>query len=577
MFKKTLIAAALFSSTSALAGEITIVGDSYKVGKEYLAAYTGTAGLSGDLQDASIGIQYRPGIALGLNNTLKFTFTGGSLKADTNLKLHVALGFADSASTATIVAAADTAVDAVADAAGTTQAELDVELAAAVAAAKAAIATAVASTDTTATAANAAIDLVTTTAGDAAGSAKTAVKAAYAAANLFPGAVPSGTEVAAELIDFEADGNGDYTSALFKIVSTTDPLAADAVLLFNDNEEVASASAGDGFSNVSLQFTTATIGAGDIKIALPEAKDDTSAPLNAPVAAAKTLVTTANQFTTVVTKAVDTIDVEQDRKFFADAISDDQTGTATIAITENTVGLGIDPATADFEITLSGNTQGVDKVYYNAAELAGVEATGTGLNLVGGTIPTNDLYITVDGTSNLETRTVEVAYKVTPTEADTGVIYLVGSATDSVDAFQWKLNGSEINFPYAPLAYDFIATNFEIANSGSDDAEVLLTAFDTAGTPYSESLPRLAEGGKLTAVSGEDIANLFNLDAGTKLSLTFTTSAPEANIKITGYSIVADGGGRMSLLSDAYEGQAAEIEAIKAVVDTINTNNPGTP
>jgi hypothetical protein len=553
MFKKTLIAAALLSSTSALAGEITIVGDAYKVGKEYLAAYTGSAGLSGDLQAGSIGIQYRPGIALGLNNTLKFTFTGGTLKADTDLKLHVALGFADSASTAAIVGAADTAVTAVADAAGTTQAEIDVELAAAKAAAKAAIATAVANTDTTATAANTAIDAVSVTVPAAAGDAKTAVIGAYSATGIFPGAAPQSTEVAAELIDFEADGNGDYTSALFKIVSTTTPLAAGDVLLFNDNESTGTA--GDGFSNASLQFTTATIGAGDLQIAMPEAKDDTSAPLNAPIAAAKTLVTTATQYSVVVTKAVDTIDVEQDRKFFSDAISDAQTGTATVAITENPVGLGIDSAAADFSLTLSGNTQGVDEVYYNAAALPGVEATGTGINLAG--TADNELYIIVDGTSSLETREVGVTYKVTPNEADTSDFYLVGNATDSVEAFEWKLNGSEINFPYAPIGYDFIATNFEIANSGADDAEVLITAFDTAGNDYSANLPRTADGGKLTAISGDDIVSLFNLTSGTKLSITFTTSAPADDIKVSGYSIVDDQGGRMALLSDAYEGEKA--------------------
>jgi hypothetical protein len=201
--------------------------------------------------------------------------------------------------------------------------------------------------------------------------------------------------------------------------------------------------------------------------------------------------------------------------------------------------------------------QGVEQVNYNGAEMdADNEATATGL------LDSNVVDIEVDGTSNLATRILGVTYMVTPNEANTGAFYLAGSAATPATAFVWKLNGSEINFPYAPIGYSHITTNFEIANSGSDNGEVLLTAFDTMGTPYSANLPRLAEGGKLTAITGEGIASLFGLTEGTKLSLTFTTSAPAADIKATGYSVMADNGGRMTLLSDAYEGESDKANCV---------------
>jgi hypothetical protein len=537
MFKKTLIAAALVAaSSSAFAGSISVSGTAYKVGNEYLGAYTGTA-LEGDLQTGTIGIQYRAGIALGVNNTLKFDFTGGAISADTGLKLQVIDNGTPDGLDAAVQTSIDTDVGAVADATGTLQAELDVELAAAKAAAIAVIDAT--TTATNATAAIAAINALTITPG-VAGDAKALV------AGLDPVVIGTVAADVADLVDFEVDGNGDYQTVLFKLTAAT---SAAAVLVFNDTD-------GDHAANVTTTFTKATIGAGDLTIALPEAKDDTGTNLAAPVAAAKILVTTADQFSVDLTVATDTIDVEQDRVFFvAMGNGEDTTGDFDFDVTvDGTIDLGIDESTATFVGTVSGSLAGVDSVDYSEVGAFGgddSDAFDVADNDIAGTgIEDASISITVDGETNLATRTVKYSMVVTPTEADTEAFTLVSES----DAFVWDLNGSEITFPYAPIGYSHITTNFELANSGDQEGDVLITAFTRAGVAYSGTLVAKATAMSLTKISETEVYDALGLAAGTSLSVTFSTTAPDDDIKISGYSNLTSGG-RMALLSDAYEGQ----------------------
>lgn len=537
MFKKTLIAAALVAaSSSAFAGSISVSGTAYKVGNEYLGAYTGTA-LEGDLQTGTIGIQYRAGIALGVNNTLKFDFTGGAISADTGLKLQVIDNGTPDGLDAAVQTSIDTDVGAVADATGTLQAELDVELAAAKAAAIAVIDAT--TTATNATAAIAAINALTITPG-VAGDAKALV------AGLDPVVIGTVAADVADLVDFEVDGNGDYETVLFKLTGAT---SAAAVLVFNDTD-------GDHAANVTTTFTKATIGAGDLTIALPEAKDDTGTNLAAPVAAAKILVTTADQFSVDLTVATDTIDVEQDRVFFvAMGNGEDTTGDFDFDVTvDGTIDLGIDESTATFVGTVSGSLAGVDSVDYSEVGAFGgddSDAFDVADNDIAGTgIEDASISITVDGETNLATRTVKYSMVVTPTEADTEAFTLVSES----DAFVWDLNGSEITFPYAPIGYSHITTNFELANSGDQEGDVLITAFTRAGVAYSGTLVAKATAMSLTKISETEVYDALGLAAGTSISVTFSTTAPDDDIKISGYSNLTSGG-RMALLSDAYEGQ----------------------
>lgn len=99
------------------------------------------------------------------------------------------------------------------------------------------------------------------------------------------------------------------------------------------------------------------------------------------------------------------------------------------------------------------------------------------------------------------------------------------------------LNGSSAVYAYAPVNFGgAVTTQFEIGNKGVVDGEITIAGFDTAGMNYSAVLPFLAEAGKLTRVSDADISTAFGLTAGTKLKLTFTVNAPNADITYGAYS-----------------------------------------
>jgi len=551
MFKKTLIAAALMTATTAFAGEITILGDAYKVGNEYLGAYTGSA-LEGDLQAAQIGINYNAGIALGVDNTLKFEFTGGAIAANTGLVL-VKGGDGDASAhedEAIIEAHIDTALVNVSELSagdGTDDANNTANLkAAAIAVINDAIAV-----DSTieATAYIIAIDaLADDTYDNTTAAINTAVRDAE---TIFSTIIPQISLPVADLVDFGVDANGDYQWVLFKVTDAT--LVTD-VIFFNDTDL-------DGAANVVTKFTKATIGSGDLTVAMIEAKDSTSADLAAPIAEAEVLVTTANQFAVVLTVAEDTIDVEADRKAFTDNDKESslETNDFGYSVTNDlTIDLGINAALADFTAEVTGNMTGVTSIAYDGDSEDSVdlddnnEVTGTG-------IESATVAVTVDGETNLATRTLGFTMFISPAEESTDDFYLVGST--AATAFDWDLNGSEITFPYAPVGYDHITTNFEIANSGDQVGDVLITAFTRAGVDYSGTLVGKAAAQSLTKISEQEVYDALELPAGTSLSITFSTTAPDADIKISGYSNL-NSGGRMALLSTAYEGKINPVNPV---------------
>lgn len=541
MFKKTLIAAALTAATAstAFAGDIAVSGTAYNVGNEYLGAYTGSA-LEGDLEGNN-AIDYTAGIALGVDNTLKFVFGGGAIAADTSLKLQVSVD-------ATVQAAVAAAVNAVVDSDGNNDAA---DLAAAQLAATNATAAIVAEQ-----AALTPARVVVIAATDAAiGGAGSGATFADTQANIIAAAVGapatsvSGVEVA-DLVDFGVDGNGDYEWVLFKLTSAT---LVSEVLTFNDTDTDASA-------NVVTKFTKETIGTGDLTVAMTEAKDGTGAALAAPVASAQTLVTTTNQFSVVTTTANDTIDVEQDREHFASATDAVTTANFNFDVTVNAVDLGITDATSTFVAEIAGNLTSVTGVTYtdganNGSFDSDNELAGTGvIDAVAA--------VTVAGDVSLDTRDITFSLTVTPSDADTEAFVLVDPTTV---AFSWDLNGSEITFPYAPIGYTHITTNFELANSGDQEGDILLTAFSRDGESFSGTMTQKAEAGSLVKLGEQDIYDALDLTEGTSLSLTVTTTAPQDDIKVTGYSNIAEKGGRMTLLSDAYE--TAECTATSVVTN----------
>lgn len=272
------------------------------------------------------------------------------------------------------------------------------------------------------------------------------------------------------------------------------------------------------------------------------------------------IVELKDQFASSVVTGFDAvINVEDDRESFVGPATDDAL-TFTLA---DTGYAGNNATLNDVTYTVNGNFSFLDTDLVTAGIQLGtntvVASAGTVTVAADKIVVVNpaagNVVLTIDNIeANVITKqafTVDAVVNfddaaATPVEGE--------SSFSALKAGEWTINGSEVTFPYAPIGYSHIVTQFEIANSGTQSGDIVITGFDTAGNKYSATLPYQAEAGKLTKISTSDLTTALSLTAGTKLSLTITTTAPAADIKITGYSNI-NASGRMSLLSDAYEGK----------------------
>jgi len=191
-------------------------------------------------------------------------------------------------------------------------------------------------------------------------------------------------------------------------------------------------------------------------------------------------------------------------------------------------------AATDNDGTIVATTAGALTV---AADLLSASVTGAGA--------ADDTFTFAVDTTPADRAILNVGSYTVDVEIDNGAGDKVSYT--GLEAGSFSLNGSSATYAYAPVNYSgAITTQFEIGNSGAVDGEITVTGFDTAGTAYSAVLPFLAEAGKLTRVSDSDIATALALTTGTKLQLSFTVNAPDADITYGGYSNRGTTG-RMSL------------------------------
>jgi len=286
---------------------------------------------------------------------------------------------------------------------------------------------------------------------------------------------------------------------------------------------------------------------------------------------------TADQFSSSITTSLnEVIDINLDRQDFVGATGEDNLVITTAAESDTRAATYVDTAfvimgdfsfmdtDADGEVSTTELTAGVtaSPTAATGGDLA-LNAAMTELSLTSDDVIGAQIFtfaVAGQGTDNPILKAQSFTHDVTVNYTDSGTdgigaSALAGStATDTAaSAGAWTLNGSQITFPYAPVGYDHIVTNFEIANSSSLDAEIALDAFDSAGNAYTAKLTKIAGKKSLTSLTGADIAAAFGLTVGTKLSLTITVNALDNAIKISGYSNL-NNAGRMAMLSDAYEG-----------------------
>lgn len=286
-------------------------------------------------------------------------------------------------------------------------------------------------------------------------------------------------------------------------------------------------------------------------------------------AGTKEVVTVTEQFTSSSTKFDAVIDINQDRQNFVGATSDDEIvitvadadgvlfATATKTASVITADFSFLDTDASGDVSAAELTAGVSVTATSALDTAAALNAGmTELSFATDDDEAATVKFTVAGVADDNPVLTAQSFSVDTTVSytDHGNTAATKVTASAASAGAWTLNGSQITFPYAPVGYDHIVTNFEIANSSSLDAEISLDAFDSAGNAYSAKLTKVAGKKSLTSLTGADIADAFGLTKGTKLSLVITVNAIDDSIKISGYSNL-NNAGRMAMLSDAYEGK----------------------
>jgi hypothetical protein len=375
----------------------------------------------------------------------------------------------------------------------------------------------------------------------------------------------------AQLVDFIADANGNYTSLTFKFTSA---VAVGSTVVMTENGLLPAA----GNAPV-LVFTNAQLTVGNMTIGVPSAFDGTGQPLEAPKTTAnETLARKIDQLSAKVQNldtgayadgaAGSVIDVEASpsrTKFIAEAGQDTPTTTtSTFAIlaASAVVNQGVDLATAAYTITLNGDQTAIKAT-------SGVKLEGTNFTRTTGTswsisstfaandlrTPTaNDVIIEVYGTTGyvIDVQTFTVTVAIDPSEVGVATKTVLDAATADV----WTVNAMQARIPYMiidtgnTMGY---SSFLEITNRGSLAAQVSIDAVisnsdATANAVESRSNVLTVPANSVYIVRQTDLDTWFTGIDATKLyrvALTLTVVAPQNTVDVTAYHL-NPGGDRTS-------------------------------
>lgn len=136
-----------------------------------------------------------------------------------------------------------------------------------------------------------------------------------------------------------------------------------------------------------------------------------------------------------------------------------------------------------------------------------------------------------------ETGTIDASVVLTNS---TSTLTTYALATD-LDAGEWKIDATIINVPYFPVGYTGVQSTIQLANEGSADVDVIVTAIDNDGmtygpvnldttTAFASDLP----GETVSKLSDTFLMDLLSVSAGTSLSVTFNIDANEG--VVNGYA-----------------------------------------
>jgi hypothetical protein len=376
----------------------------------------------------------------------------------------------------------------------------------------------------------------------------------------------------ASLVDFVADVNGNYTSMTFKFDTSdlvkypTGFMPAGSVCVLTETGLAPAAA-----NRPELRFTNAQLTAGNMTLQVTGAKDGTGVDLVAPLTVAETVAKRVAQLSAKVQyltgaatyadgNATSVINVEATpisrSKFIVEALQDTPTTTtSTFAVlaASATVNQGINLATASYNMTFVGDQTAI--VVTTGVKLAGTNfIRGSGQWTIASTFAAhdlrvpgaNDVLITVDGSTIINTDTYKVTLVITPSEVGVAAKTVLDQAIADV----WIVNAMQARIPY--LLVDTRTTGnsgyasfFELTNRSSQTARVSIDAIisnedSTINVTESKTDALILEANSVTIIRQADLDAYFSLIDNTKLyrvALVLTVVAPQNSVDVTAWHI----------------------------------------
>lgn len=315
------------------------------------------------------------------------------------------------------------------------------------------------------------------------------------------------------------------------------------------------------FSGMKLTTTSVLDAVGDISLAF-SALTNTAQTLDGSGTLTDVSNTVVAQFSASTTKVLNgVIDVENDRQQFTagnDTITTDVLIVTPVEAAAAVHDAAYDGATyvinGDFSWMETDGDAGID-----AAELgAAFGTTGAGDDTFASVINAEATAITVTatdaGADAVEATTFTFTNAgVAPTSSvlsvqsftiDSTINYTTAAAAPATKATQvadsagsWTLNGAQALFNYVPLGYAGLQNTIVISNTGIKNGGVVVEGFDEEGNVYGPlTMADSLAGGTQMTVRGTAISELLSVPAGTKLTVTITVNAPDADVDFSGYT-----------------------------------------
>lgn len=343
--------------------------------------------------------------------------------------------------------------------------------------------------------------------------------------------------------------NSDDDTVTYRVTSLSQPTDG-AATTYTDRTTIGalitlgtvgySASAVAGTVTVTVSAQTS---AGDVL--------DSAGTLTATIAEAKTQFGTA-----AVSPLFDAeINVSSMRTAFTGVTSDDAgititnpttTGWLNLA-TVNTTGVNLFGEAGKMDGLLATNfgTAGTNVFTEASAQLAVTYAGQMTNDTITFTPPTGTAAVILES----QTFNADVVYNYSSAAATAGTATLATGAA----AGEWTLNGASVNIPYMPYSANASQILY-VTNDGTQDGDIIVTAFDDAGTAYDAFIVGTATAGSITKITGDVKAGLEAQGfTGGKVSITVTVNAPDADITV--YASYNVSGNRALVNTDQYKGQ----------------------